>query len=109
MTREKANEALVNALRKRGVASIVKATKLLVDAHRSRRPAPTGAVTLQSEAEAYSVQDAVFAELWSGARPAAWKVGGPSDCRGVCRNGGSRPTPVRGSRGGRPTRRNAVP
>ena len=79
MTREKANEALVNAMRKHGIASIAKATRMLVGAHRSRRPAATGAMALQSEAEAYSVQDAVFAELWSGARPAAWKVGGPGD------------------------------
>ena len=79
MTREKANEALVNAMRKRGAPAIAKATRLLVDAHRSRLPAATGGVVLHTEAEAYSVQDAVFAALWSGARPAAWKAGGPSD------------------------------
>jgi 2-keto-4-pentenoate hydratase len=79
MTREKANEALVNALRKHGISSISKASKLLVDAHRTRTPAATGDVVLHTEAEAYSVQDAVFAALWSGARPAAWKAGGPSD------------------------------
>jgi 2-keto-4-pentenoate hydratase len=79
MTREKANEALVNAMRKRGAPAIAKATRLLVDAHRSRMPASTAGVVLHSEAEAYSVQDAVFAALWSGARAAAWKAGGPSD------------------------------
>jgi 2-keto-4-pentenoate hydratase len=55
------------------------AVKLLVDAHRSRTPAATSGVALKTEAEAYSVQDAVFAALWSGARPVAWKAGGPSD------------------------------
>lgn len=79
MTREKANEALVNAMRKSGLTAITKATKLLVDAHRSRKPAAVGGVTLQKEEEAYRVQDAVFAELWPGARPFAWKAGGPSD------------------------------
>jgi 2-keto-4-pentenoate hydratase len=79
MTKEKADKALVNALRKHGISAISKATRLLVDAHRSRSPAATGDVVLHSEAEAYSVQDAVFAALWPGARPAAWKVGGPSD------------------------------
>jgi len=79
MTREKANEALVNAMRKRGAEAVSKATRLLVDAHRSTKPAETGEVELHSEDEAYRVQDAVFAALWSGARPAAWKVGGPSD------------------------------
>ncbi len=79
MTKEKSEQALVNALRKHGISSISKASKLLVDAHRSRTPAATGDVPLHTEAEAYSVQDAVFAALWSGARPAAWKAGGPSD------------------------------
>ena len=79
MTREKANETLVNALRKHGISAISKATRLLVDAHRARKPAVTGDVVLHTEEEAYSVQDAVFAELWSGARPTAWKAGGPSD------------------------------
>lgn len=79
MTREKANEALVNAMRKRGAPAIAKASRLLVDAHRSRTPASAGDVVLHSEAEAYRVQDAVFADLWPGVRPAAWKVGGPSD------------------------------
>jgi 2-keto-4-pentenoate hydratase len=79
MTREKANEALVHAMRKSGLAAITKATKLLTDARRSRKPAVIAGVTLQKEEEAYRVQDAVFAELWPGARPAAWKAGGPSD------------------------------
>lgn len=79
MTREKANEALVNAMRGRGAPAIAKAARLLVDARRTRLPAATGGVVLSSEADAYSVQDAVFAALWSGARPAAWKAGGPSD------------------------------
>jgi 2-keto-4-pentenoate hydratase len=55
------------------------AAKLLVDAHRTRTPAATGGVPLQTEAEAYSVQDAVFAALWSGTRPVAWKAGGPGE------------------------------
>lgn len=79
MTREKANEALVNAMRKSGLTAIARATKLLADAHRTRKPAQVGGVTLQKEEEAYRVQDAVFADLWPGARPFAWKVGGPSD------------------------------
>ncbi len=79
MTREKANEALVNAMRKRGAPAIARATRLLVDAHRSRTPAATAGVALRTEEEAYRVQDAVFAELWPGVRPAAWKAGGPSD------------------------------
>ena len=79
MTREKANEALVNAMRKHGISSIAKATHLLVDARRTRTPAATGGLVLQNEAEAYRVQDAVYAELWPGTRAIAWKVGGPSD------------------------------
>jgi 2-keto-4-pentenoate hydratase len=79
MTREKANEALVNALRKHGLTAIAKATKLLTDAHRTRTPAAAGEAPLHTEEEAYRVQDAVFAELWPGARAVAWKAGGPSD------------------------------
>ena len=79
MTREKANEALVHAMRKHGVTAIAKATKLLVAAHRSRKPASTAGVELHEESEAYRVQDEVFAELWPGARATAWKAGGPSD------------------------------
>ena len=79
MTREKANETLVNALRKHGAPSIAKAARLLVDARRTRKPAVTGDLVLHKESEAYRVQDEVYAELWSGTRPVAWKVGGPSD------------------------------
>ena len=79
MSKEHADKALVNALRKRGNPAIFNATKLLVHAHRSRKAAATGGVELRSEADAYRVQDAVFAELWPGARAVAWKVGGPSD------------------------------
>jgi 2-keto-4-pentenoate hydratase len=79
MSREKANRTLVNALRKHGISTIAKASKLLVDARRNRKPAATGGVNLHNEDEAYSVQDAVFADLWPGARAVAWKAGGPSD------------------------------
>jgi 2-keto-4-pentenoate hydratase len=79
MSKEHSEKALVNALRKHGISSIAKATKLLLDARRTRTSAATGDVVLHNEEEAYSVQDAVFAALWAGARPAAWKVGGPSD------------------------------
>lgn len=79
MSKEKADRALVNALRKHGLSSIGKAHKLLVAAHRSRKPAPTAGTPLHTEEEAYSVQAAVFADLWPGARAVAWKAGGPSD------------------------------
>src|SRR6185503_21070156 len=79
MTREKANKALVQAMRNHGAAAIAKATKLLLDARRTQLPAAMDGVTLRDEEEAYRVQDAVFAALWAGTRPAAWKVGGPSD------------------------------
>ena len=79
MTREKANEALVNALRKRSAPAVAAATRLLVGAFRSRQLADTTGVELSSEREAYDVQDAVFADLWPGARAVAWKAGGPSD------------------------------
>jgi 2-keto-4-pentenoate hydratase len=79
MTRETANKALVNAMRKRGQTAIAKATKLLADAQRTRKPVASGKVQLRTEAEAYRVQDAVFAELWPGVRAVAWKAGGPSD------------------------------
>ena len=79
MTREKANEALVNAMRKHGATAISKATRLLVAAHRTRTPAATAGVELHEESEAYRVQDGVYAELWPGARASAWKAGGPSD------------------------------
>lgn len=79
MTKEKSDKALVNALRKHGLSTIAKATKLLVGAHRSRTPAATGEVVLATDEEAYRVQDSVFSELWPGARPAGWKAGGPSE------------------------------
>ena len=79
MSNEKAAEALVKAMSSKAQIAIEQATKLLEKAHRSGRPAATGGVELKSEKEAYSVQDAVFAELWPGKRPAAWKAGGPSD------------------------------
>ena len=46
MTKEKADKALVNALRKHGISTIAKAAKLLVGAHRSRTPADVGAMAL---------------------------------------------------------------
>jgi 2-keto-4-pentenoate hydratase len=62
------------------LAHVIAATaKMLVEAQRSRMPAAAGQITLQSADEAYGVQDAVYGELWPGARPVAWKVGGPSD------------------------------
>jgi 2-keto-4-pentenoate hydratase len=79
MSKEKADRALVNALRKHGLSSIGKAHKLLLAAHRSRKPAATAGTPLHTEEEAYRVQDAVFADLWPGARAVAWKAGGPSD------------------------------
>jgi 2-keto-4-pentenoate hydratase len=79
MTREKANEALVNAMRKHGATAIAKATKALVAAHRSHKPASTAGIELQKEGDAYRVQDEVFAELWPGVRATAWKAGGPSE------------------------------
>lgn len=79
MTKEKSDRAFINALRKHGLSTIAKASKLLVGAHRSRTPAPTGELSLGSDEEAYRVQDNVFAELWPGARPAGWKAGAPSD------------------------------
>jgi 2-keto-4-pentenoate hydratase len=79
MTRDTANKALVHAMRKRGADAVAKAARLLVKAHRSRTLAVTDAVALRTEGDAYSVQNQVFAALWPGARPAAWKAGGPSD------------------------------
>jgi 2-keto-4-pentenoate hydratase len=79
MTAEKSAKLFVNASRSQGLAAIEKATKLLVDAHRSRALAATAGVVLKSEKDAYRVQEAVFAQLWPGAKPAAWKAGGPSD------------------------------
>ena len=79
MTDEKAAKSLVIAHRAHGISAIGKAVKLLVDAHRSRKPAAIGGVDLKTDKEAYRVQDAVFSRLWPGAKPAAWKAGGPSD------------------------------
>jgi 2-keto-4-pentenoate hydratase len=79
MTRDTANKALVHAMRKRGADAVAKAARLLVKARRSRTLVATGDVALRSEGDAYSVQAAVFAALWPGARPAGWKAGGPSD------------------------------
>lgn len=79
MTDEDAAKLLVKAHRSRGLTAIGKAVKLLVDAHRFRKPAVAGGLELKTEAQAYRVQDAVFADLWPGVNPAAWKAGGPSD------------------------------
>lgn len=79
MTAEKSARLFVKASRSKGLAAIDKATRLLVDAHRSRKLVATAAVVLKSEKDAYRVQEAVFAQLWPGAKPAAWKAGGPSD------------------------------
>ena len=79
MTTEDAAKQLVRALQSRGAESVAKAVKLLVDAHRSRKPADIGGLELKSEKDAYRIQNEVFAALWPGAKPAAWKAGGPSD------------------------------
>ncbi len=79
MSRDTANKALVAAMRKQGLATIATATRRLVDAHRKREPAATADLPLRTEKDAYRVQQEAFAELWPGVRPAAWKVGGPSD------------------------------
>lgn len=79
MSRDTANRALVAAMSRKGLATLSEATRRLVDAHRKRAPAATADLPLRTESEAYRVQHEVFAELWPGARPAAWKAGGPSD------------------------------
>lgn len=79
MTRDTANKALVHAMRMRGADAVAKAARLLVKARRSRTPAAADGLELRTEGDAYSVQSQVFAALWPGARPAAWKAGGPSD------------------------------
>lgn len=76
---EDSAKLLVNVHRSRGQATIANAVKLLVAAHRSGKPAAVGDLALKTEKEAYRVQDAVYAELWPGTRPAAWKAGGPSE------------------------------
>jgi 2-keto-4-pentenoate hydratase len=79
MSDEKAARHLVNAIRPHGISAIGSAVKLLVNAHRTRELAATADVALQSEEDAYRVQDSVYSRLWAGTRPVAWKVGGPSD------------------------------
>jgi len=79
MSNEKAAQALVRALSSTAQIAIEQAAKLLEKAHRSGRPVATGGVELKTEKEAYRVQEAVYAELWPGKRPVAWKAGGPSD------------------------------
>jgi len=79
MSDEKAARHLVDASRRHGISAIASAIKLLVDANRSRKLAVTEGVTLESEADAYRVQDSVYSRLWAGTRPVAWKVGGPND------------------------------
>ncbi|MDW8467787.1 MAG: hypothetical protein RML56_01025 [Burkholderiales bacterium] len=53
---------------------------LLVHARRAREPlvVPDRAA-VKTDAVAYRVQDKVYAKLWPGTLPAAWKVGAPSD------------------------------
>jgi len=53
---------------------------LLVHARRSRQPlvVPDKAA-VKTDVVAYRVQDKVYAKLWPGKLPAAWKVGAPSD------------------------------
>lgn len=79
MSDEHASKALVNAHRKHGISAVHQATRALVEAQRSRKPADVAGIDLKTDKEAYRVQDAVFAELWPGSKPAAWKAGGPSD------------------------------
>ena len=79
MSDEKAARHLIDANRPHGISAISSAVKLLVDAHRSRKLAAMGDVALHNEEDAYRVQDSVYARLWAGTRPAAWKAGGPSD------------------------------
>ena len=53
---------------------------LLLEAHAKRIQLPSsGAAQPRDIAEVYRIHDAVFAGLSKGARPVAWKVGGPSD------------------------------
>lgn len=79
MTAEKSAKLFVKASRSKGLAAVAQAAKLLVHAYRTRELAATGDVELKSEKDAYRVQEAVFAQLWPGVKPAAWKAGGPSD------------------------------
>jgi len=60
-------------------ASVERIAGRLVEAFRNRRPFEAQAAeSPRDEAEAYRVQDLVFAALHPGARASAWKVGGPS-------------------------------
>lgn len=53
---------------------------LLVHARRTSQPMVVPEKTaIRTDVVAYRVQDKVFAKLWPGAHPAAWKAGGPSD------------------------------
>jgi len=53
---------------------------LLVHARRTSQPMVVPEKTaIKTDVVAYRVQDKVFAKLWPGAQPAAWKAGGPSD------------------------------
>ena len=53
---------------------------LLVHARRTGQPMVVPEKTaIRTDVVAYRVQDKVFAKLWPGAHPAAWKAGGPSD------------------------------
>jgi len=79
VSRDTANKALVAAMRKQGLEAIATAARRLVDAYRKRGLAATADVPLRTEKDAYRVQQEAFAELWPGVRPAAWKVGGPSE------------------------------
>ena len=54
--------------------------ELFAGAHRASRAFPTPTeLTLDSEEDAYRVQDLVFAALLPGERPVAWKAGAPND------------------------------
>lgn len=53
---------------------------LLVHARRTRQPLVVPQKSaIRTDAIAYRAQDKVFARLWPGALPVAWKAGGPSD------------------------------
>ena len=54
--------------------------ELFVDAHRGSRVLPVSEEQpLDSAEDAYRVQDLVFAQLSTGARPSAWKAGASND------------------------------
>jgi 2-keto-4-pentenoate hydratase len=60
--------------------SAAEVASLLVQAHRSGiRAAVRPELAPRDAAEAYAIQDFVYASVRHGQRPAAWKVGGPSD------------------------------